>query len=119
MLNTVRVGLLALLALQLYWHGLAPPPRSAMGWAALGVAVLPLLAALPGAWKARPMPLFWANFMALLYFCHGVSEAWTTPEVRVLAFVEIALSVVVICAYGAFGLRSRRLARQHAAAMNS
>lgn len=114
MLNTVRIGLLALLALQLYWHGLAPPPRSAMGWAALVVAVLPLLLALPGAWKARPMPLFWANFMALLYFCHGVSEAWTTPALRLPAFVEIALSVIVICAYGAFGLHSRRQARRQA-----
>ncbi len=118
MLNTIRIGLLALLLLQLWWHGLAPPPRSAMGWAALGVAALPLLLALPGAWQARPNPLFWANAMALLYFCHGVSEAWITPPMRAPALLEVALSVMVIAAYGAFGLQARRRAR-HAALRDS
>lgn len=115
MLTTVRVGLLALLTLQVWWHGFAPPPRSALGWAALVVATLPLLLTLPGAWKARPTPLFWANIMALLYFCHGVSEAWITPSMRWPALAEILLSVMVISAYGAFGLQSRRLARRQTA----
>lgn len=115
LLNTVRAGLLALLVLQVFWHGFLPPPRSPLGWSALVIAVLPLLLVLPGAWQARPMPLFWANLLCLLYFCHGVSEAWTTPEVRLWAFVEIVLSVIVVSTYGAFGLNSRRAARAAAA----
>lgn len=111
MLTMIRWGLIALLLLQILWHGFLPVPRSPLGWAALTVAVLPLLVLLPGAWRARPMPLFWANLLCLLYFCHGVSEAWTTPEMRGWAFLEIALSVLVVSAYGAFGLRSRRAAR--------
>ncbi len=119
MLKLIRAGLIALLLLQLCWHGFMPPPRSAMGWTALLVAVVPLVATLPGAWMARPMPLFWANILALLYFCHGVSEAWITPEMRLPAFVEMLLSVVVIGAYGAFGLQSRRLARAQASSASS
>jgi uncharacterized membrane protein len=111
MLTMVRVGLLALLALQILWHGLLPVPRSALGWSAFAIAVVPLLLLLPGAWRARPAPLFWANLVCLLYFCHGVSEAWTEPAMRGWAFLEIALSVTVVSAYGAFGLRSRRAAR--------
>lgn len=116
MLALIRIGLLAMLALQVAWHGLLPPPRSLLGWSAFVVAVAPLLALLPGAWRARPTPLFWANLLCLLYFCHGVSEAWTTPAMRGWALLEIALAVLVVSAYGAFGLRSRRAARAAAAA---
>jgi uncharacterized membrane protein len=115
MLWAMRLGLLALLALQLAWHGFLPPPRSPLGWTALVVSVLPLLLVLPGAWQARPAPLFWANILALLYFCHGVSEAWTTPAMRVPALLEAALAAAIVCAYGAFGLASRRAARAAAA----
>lgn len=114
MLNLIRAGLAMLLAVQVLWHGFLPPPRSALGWTALAVAVLPLALVLPGAWRARPAALFWANVLVLLYFCHGVSEAWTTPAMRPWAFAEIALAVLIVCAYGAFGLRSRRAARQRA-----
>lgn len=107
----VRTGLLALLALQLLWHGLLPPPRSAMGWSALVVATLPLLLVLPGAWRARPLPLFWANLLCLAYFCHGVSEAWTQPAMRPWALLETVLAVAVVCAYAVLGLRSRRAFR--------
>lgn len=111
MLNLIRSGLVAMLLLQVAWHGFLPPPRSALGWSALAIAVLPLLLVLPGAWRAQPNPLFWANLLCLLYFCHGVSEAWTQPAMRGLALLEIAIAVVVVSAYGAFGLRSRRAAR--------
>jgi uncharacterized membrane protein len=116
MLWAMRLGLLALLALQVVWHGFLPTPRSALGWSALAVAVVPLLLVLPGAWRARPGPLFWANILALLYFCHGISEAWTTPAMRMPALLEAALAAAIVCAYGAFGLASRRAARTAAAA---
>lgn len=110
-LQVIRIGLLALLALQVLWHGFLPPPRSALGWTALTLAVLPLLLVLPGAWRARPMPLFWANLLCLLYFSHGVSEAWTQPAMRGWALLEVVLAVAVVSAYGWFGLASRRASR--------
>ena len=114
MLMLIRIGLLALVLLQVLWHGFLPVPRSPLGWVALAVAVVPLLLLLPGAWRARPMPLFWANLLCLLYFSHGVSEAWTEPTMRPWAIAEIALAIVIISAYGAFGLQSRRGARARA-----
>lgn len=117
MLTLIRLGLLALLVLQVAWHGFMPVPRSALGWSAFSIAVVPLLLLLPGAWRARPGALFWANLVCLLYFCHGVSEAWTEPAMRGWALLEVALSVVVVSAYGAFGLRSRRAMRAAEAAL--
>lgn len=111
MLILIRIGLLAMLALQILWHGALPVPRSPLGWSAFALAVIPLLLLLPGAWRARPAPLFWTNLLCLFYFCHGVSEAWTTPAMRGWALAEITLAVVVVSAYGAFGLQSRRAAR--------
>jgi uncharacterized membrane protein len=95
-----------LLALQLGWHG--------MGWGGGGgsavsalVHALPLLAVgvlfalrRPGAWT-------WAGIVALLYFCHGVAEAWATPAERVPALVEVALSVLLVFSVSWEGMRAR------------
>jgi uncharacterized membrane protein len=47
----------------------------------------------------------------LLLFCHGVSEAWSTPSTRTLAAGEIALCVLIVFAASWNGLRAR-LARR-------
>jgi uncharacterized membrane protein len=44
---------------------------------------------------------------ALLYFCDGVMVAMSEPPQRTLAYVEIAISVVVVVAASWNGLRSR------------
>jgi uncharacterized membrane protein len=35
---------------------------------------------------------------SLFYFCHGVAEAWSAPNERVFASIELVLAVVVILA---------------------
>jgi uncharacterized membrane protein len=99
-----------LAALQVAWHGLLlPPPATIPIAVALGFALLPL--ALPLLAMRRPRrALFWAGLIALLYFCHGVMEAWSAPAERGLALVEIALSVLLIAALGVDARRSRRRA---------
>ncbi|HET6631345.1 MAG TPA: DUF2069 domain-containing protein [Rhodanobacteraceae bacterium] len=105
MRNARRVGFAAwsaLLVLQFAWHWwLWPSPFLPPGLA-LAIVVVPLL--LPLLALRRPQrALLWAGMVALLYFCQGVSQAWLAPEQRLLAFVEIALSVVLI---GACGVRA-------------
>jgi uncharacterized membrane protein len=98
-----RIGFIAwgtLLVLQLAWYAWLAPPAHMPVAAALGIALVPLL--LPAlALRRPPRALLLAGMVALFYFCHGISEAWTNPAVRGLAFVEIALTLVLIGALGA------------------
>jgi len=96
--KALPIGLAAwalLVGLQLVWHG---------WWAVSVVALaitlppllLPLLALRTGAGRA----LLWVGIVALFYFCHGISEAWTSPGDRVPALIETLLCVVLIGALG-------------------
>lgn len=87
----------ALALLQIVWHAwLLPPVRMPIG-VALVIALLPL--ALPLLyWRTPSRALLLAGMIGLFYFCHGVAEAWAAPRERALAWVEIALSVIVILA---------------------
>lgn len=86
-------GLLALL--QVVWHAWLVLPQGASMGATLAIALLPL--GLPLAyWRTPQRALLLAGMLGLFYFCHGVVVAWTMPHARALAWVEIALTVVLI-----------------------
>ena len=98
-------GLLA--ALQVVWHGWLFLPARMPVAIALVIALVPL--ALPLVYWRRPQrALLVAGMVALIYFCHGVAEAWAAPQERVLASIEIILSLVLI-------LSSARLPRKRKA----
>jgi len=103
-----RLGLAAwaaLFALQLLWHGWLFPAQSLPAWLPLGIATVPLL--LPLFALRRPVrALLWVGILSLFYFSHGVAEAWSAPGERALAFIEVALTLVLIAALGA-GARRR------------
>lgn len=101
------LGVLGLLLLQLAWHGLPWPVQGARRWTALLLSVLPLAPALMLLLLRRPSAIFWAGVAALLYFCHGVTEAWTIAPSRPLALAEIALSVWTIVAGSWDGMKAR------------
>jgi uncharacterized membrane protein len=44
--------------------------------------------------------LLWVGILSLLYFCHGVSDAWSSAGERWLAIAEIVLTVLLIAALG-------------------
>jgi uncharacterized membrane protein len=54
--------------------------------------VTPLLFPLRGLLHARRYTIAWSCFLALLYFTHGVIEAWHSVDTRMLGLVEIALT---------------------------
>jgi uncharacterized membrane protein len=93
-------GLLALAALYVFWFNANP-------WPAMAVFAGPplLLAAL--CWNGANKPAFWAGLLALGWFSHGVMVAWSRPEERELAQIEIVLSLVVVLAASLPGLRAR------------
>ncbi len=108
-MSALRIGQTAwllLALLQVLWHGVLRAPPAVLVLPALLLALLPLL--LPLLARAAPRRLWWAAVAALLYFCHGVMEAWSAPAERGLALVEIALSILLIGALGADARRSHR-----------
>jgi len=98
------LALFALLVLQLAWHAwLFPGSRSG-----LALAMLPLLPGLLIGMRNLRRGVLVGGIVCLFYFCHGVSELWSTREVRWLALGEVALSLAVI---GALGWDARRPGR--------
>lgn len=103
-----RLGLAAwaaLALLQVIWHGWLFPAQTVPAWlllaASLGPLLLPLLAL-----RRPPRALLWTGILSLFYFSHGVAEAWSTPGERLLAWLEIALSVLLIATLG-LGVRRK------------
>jgi len=98
-----RIGLVAwgaLIVLQIAWHAWLVPPRSMPLAAVLAITVLPLLLPLSALREVR-RALLWVGIFSLFYFCHGVAEAWSAPTERVLALLEIVLTLLLIGALGA------------------
>ena len=63
-------------------------------WLILGVLLTPLLFPLRGLLMGRAYTYAWSAFLALLYFAHGISESWTWPEERLIALLEVGLSIL-------------------------
>ena len=57
------------------------------------VMVSPLLLPLRGLLHGRPYTHMWAGLLALLYFTHGLMEAYVNPAERLYAVTEALLAV--------------------------
>ncbi|TPG07436.1 DUF2069 domain-containing protein [Rhodanobacter glycinis] len=108
-LPVYRVGLIAwvlLVVLQPAWHAWLVPPQSMPLTLVLAITVIPLLLPLLALHDMR-RALLWVGILSLFYFCHGVSEAWSSAGERWLAIAEIVLTVLLIAALGA-GVKRRQ-----------
>lgn len=101
------LGIVALLALQLLWHGLLLPAGGGARWPVAALFSLPLLPSLVLLLGRRPSAVFWGGVASLFYFCHGITEAWTVAQARPLALAEIALAVWVIVMGSWDGMKAR------------
>lgn len=75
--------------------------------AALLVFTLPPLLLLVGVIYRSAKAAFWAGVLALFWFSHGVMLAYDDPDVRVYAWIEILLAIVIILSSNWPGLSSR------------
>lgn len=102
-------GYSGLIIVLVSWYGwLLPPvvlPRSIV----LALLLVPLLFPLRGLLHGRPYTFAWTSFLALIYFIHGVSEAWAVPEARILGMLEIIFS---LCLYSGAMLFARYRSKQ-------
>ena len=95
----------ALLALGLVYVGwYAGRPMQVAAWLLLAAPAF-VLSWRVGAGGARAP--FWAGLLALVWFSHGISEAWTVPADRPWALGAVALSLAIITLASLPGLRAR------------
>lgn len=99
---------IALVLLQFAWYLAIAPPATGSPWIALMLTLPPLLLPLAALRRGLRRALFWAGVVALVFFCHGIVAAWTTPAARVPAMLESALCALLIGAVGWSGVRERR-----------
>jgi uncharacterized membrane protein len=104
----VVAAYLALLLLQITWHGLLPVPTGAQNWVLALVASLPLLLPLAGIAAGRMRSMSWGSFLAVLYFVIGVMEAWSNPAQRIPAVIQVVLSLAYC---GLFAVYSRQISK--------
>lgn len=86
-------GYFGLLILLIAWLGWLSPPIGLPISIALAFMTIPLLFPLRGLLYGRPYTFAWASFLSLFYFIHGIVEAYSTPQDRYLAILEIILSI--------------------------
>lgn len=106
-------GYFLLLILLITWHGILYPATK-QPYLVLAFIILPLLFPLRGLLKAKPYTYAWTSFIILIYFIHGVVEAWANEEQRVLAVLEIILSVQVYLGAIYFARLQGRLLKKEA-----
>ena len=94
------VGYFGLLILTVLWVTILSPPQRISTSVVLVIFVGPLLLPLRGLLYGKPLTHTWTTFLALLYFMHGVVEAWANPAERWLAIAEIVLSILLF--FGCF-----------------
>lgn len=94
------LALLGLIVLQLLWHAWLIPPERAPLELVLAIALLPLLPAVLTYSRNPRRGLLLAGIVSLFYFCHGISEAYSSPQTRVLALIEALLTVLLISVLG-------------------
>ena len=113
--RNAALGIVAMIALQFFWHSFLLPPALSSRWLIAGLFALPMLPAMILLLRKHRRAAFWGAVAALFYFSHGVMEAWANPPARLLAIAESALSVWLVVSASWDGLSARRAARKHTA----
>ena len=105
------LGIFAMLVWQAIWHLWLAPPESIPVALAVSLAIAPIAPAALLAILRRPSAVFWAGVASLLYFCHAIMELWSVPETRLLAMVELGLSLWIIFSGNWDGLQAKLFKR--------
>lgn len=87
-------GYFALIILLFLWHGFIFPAEK-QPWLKLFFIMTPLLLPIRGLLKEKPYTYAWTSFIILIYFMHGVVESWANDNERIIALIEVYLSVQV------------------------
>lgn len=97
---TSLAGYFGLLTLLASWILYFQPPTNGQTSLTLLVVLSPLMFALRGLLHGKRYTYAWCSMLILLYFMHGVVEAWANenPTLQILALIEVFCSVVFFLA---------------------
>ena len=87
------LGYFGIMVLVPVWYGWLAPPALLPAPAAILILCLPMFAALRGLLHAHRYTVAWSLFLSLIYFTHGIVEAYSNAAARWLAGTEILLSL--------------------------
>ena len=94
---TAFLALASLIALCLAWELWLAPLRP--GGSLLALKALPLVAPLIGIGSGKRYTYQWSSMLILAYFTEGVMRGWGDTGIsKILAFAEIALSLIFFAA---------------------
>lgn len=82
----------ALLILLMLWFSWLAPSKTLPTSMVILLGVGPLLFPLRGLLYGKPYTYAWSSLLIMMYFIHGVVEAYANPEARLLALIEVVLS---------------------------
>jgi len=85
-------GYFGTLALLIAWYGWLAPSTHFPTALVLMVMLVPLLFPLRGLLHGRKYTYAWSCFLALLYFTHGVMEAYSSEVTRYLGLLEVVFT---------------------------
>jgi len=88
----ILAGHLGTLILLVAWYSWLAPSAHFPVSLVLLVLVLPLFAPLRGLLHRRRYTIAWSCFLALLYFTHGVVEAYVSETTKSLGLLEVLFS---------------------------
>ncbi|WP_233520478.1 DUF2069 domain-containing protein [Flocculibacter collagenilyticus] len=83
------VGYIGLFILIPLWYIYLFPTKDISLTLSLAMFWLPLFFPLKGLIKGNPYTYAWANFVVMIYFMHGLTGIWLSPEERHLYIIEI------------------------------
>ncbi len=86
------LGYFGIMVLLPVWIGWFKPPGLLIPPVAIALLALPLFFALRGMLHAHRYTVAWSLFLSLLYFTHGIIEAWSEPVARWGAITEVILA---------------------------
>lgn len=92
--NITLVGYLGIGGLLALWYGWLAPSSTLPTWLVLGLLLVPLIFPLRGLLTGKAYTYAWSAFLSLLYFSHGISEAFSVPQERLYALLEVILSLM-------------------------
>lgn len=98
--NITLLSHVCLLVTIIIWYFFISPPQYILSTIFSLVYVLILLLPAPGLFKKTYRVYMWSGYLILVYFTHGIIEAWANPIVdeKILAVIEIVLSSIYFVA---------------------
>ena len=101
-------GFFGLFALLMAWNTILVPSERFPVALVLLVFVTPLLLPFRGLLKGNLKSCTWMCYVSLIYFTHGVTEAYVNQTERTFALAEVALSLLLCFGAGLYVYKAEK-----------